>query len=98
MSYRPNNEDPVFDDEGNIVREPEPQFPCLYLTIDPGAEGYDKGYRFRVDQLDGEMHYFADPERAANFILREGLELVGYTKMLKLRKAASIGFRYFDED
>ena len=98
MSYQPTNEDPVFDDEGNIIREPEPKFHCLYLTIDPGSEGYDEGYRYRVDQLDGAMHYFVHRERAVNFILREGLDLVDYTQMLRLRQAANIKFRYFDED
>lgn len=97
MSYNPLNDDPIFDDDGAILREPEPRFPCLYLTIDPGSEGYDQGYRFRVDQIDGEMHYFADRERAVHFILREALDLVDYEKMLRLREEAGIEFRYFDE-
>lgn len=97
MSYYHANPDPVFDDEGSIVREPESRFPCLYLTIDPGSEDYDEGYRYRVDQLDGSWHYFADEDRAVHFILREGLSLVDYEKMRSLREDAGVEFRYNDE-
>ena len=97
MSYNPANPDPVFADDGTILRDPEAVFPCLYLTIDPGSEGYAEGYRFRVDQLDGEMHYFGNAERATHFIVREGLDTVDYKKMRSLREAACIDFRYEDE-
>lgn len=94
MRYDPLNEDPVFGDNGEIIREPEPRFPSLFLTIAPGSEGYEEGYRYRVDQLDGEMHYFADHERAADFIVREGLDLVDYAQMAELRLEAGIEFEY----
>ena len=97
MSDESTNDGPVFDDDGEMIREPDPIYPALYLTIDPPDPAYNLGFRFRVDQLDGAMHFFTNKHRAVQFILREGLELLDYDEMLKRRRAAGIDFRYDDE-
>lgn len=67
------------------------KFPVLFLSIDsPNDEGYAEGYRYRVDQLDNDRHYFRDRDRAEDFIDREGMEVVSIKRMFALRDKLGI--------
>ena len=87
MSYNPHNPKPVFDDDGNIINEPAPVFPILLLNIGEGDEGWDEGYRWRIDQLDEDYIYMADWDRVEHFVMREGLDIVSIEQMHAMREA-----------
>ena len=83
MSYNPYNPDPIFDETGQVVKEPEVRFPVLYMRLTPGDKGFDEGYRFVVEQLDEEVHYFRDREASDAFIIREGLDVIDDAALMK---------------
>ena len=38
--------------------------PCLLMELTTRDRGYAQGYRFRVDQKDGDKHHFASRQRS----------------------------------
>ena len=78
--------DPIFDGDGNMVNEPNPLFPVLFLPLEPGDDGYAQGYRYVVEQLDEDVSFFVEFDRAKTFIIREALEVLGEDDMDQLRE------------
>ena len=40
------------------VPAPETMYLILEKSLQPGDVGYDHGYRFLIEQVDGQRHYF----------------------------------------
>jgi len=78
--------DPIFDADGNMINEPNPIFPVLFQEIERGEDGYAEGHRYTVEQLDADVSYFVAFDRARDFILREGLDVLGCDDMDELRR------------
>lgn len=87
MPNNPNNPEPMFNDEGNLVNEPPAIFPVLLLEIEEEDKGWDKGWRYQVEQLDEHVHFFSSFERAEQFVLREGMDVISIPRMKTLREA-----------
>jgi hypothetical protein len=86
MSDSPSNPRRIYDSDGNIIEEPEPRFPVMFLKFEKGDPEYKEGYRYRVDQLDEDQHYFKTRKRAEEFMFREGMYSVSIPKMMKMRE------------
>ena len=76
----------VVDGDGNIIREPDPIFPVLFLELEPDDIGWDEGWRYAVEQVDEDINFFHCVERAEQFIYREGLDVVKIDEMLRMRE------------
>lgn len=60
--------------------------PCLLIELTTRERGYPQGYRFRVDQRDGDKHYFANRQRAEWFVAVHGLTPVSEHQMAIIRE------------
>ncbi len=62
--------------------------PCLLMELTTRDRGYAQGYRFRVDQKDGDKHHFASRQRADWFVAVHGLTPVSEQQMSIIREGA----------
>ncbi len=62
-------------------------YPAVLYELEPGDDGYAKGARFRLDQLDGGQYWFPDRESAEYFADIHDLSLINEAEMLALRRA-----------
>lgn len=58
----------------------------LFLEMESGDRGWNKGWRWMVQTPDQDEFYFHDRDRAEDFIVREGMEVISIPKMIELRK------------
>jgi hypothetical protein len=69
---------------------PRMQYPVLYLQLEPQDVGYADGYRFVVEQPDGDRHFFKTREGSLGsdaFLKAHSLKPVTATDMAALRAA-----------
>lgn len=61
-------------------------FPCAWLELDPGDRGYEEGYRFVVEQIDGDQHFFVEKRRFEQFIKLHRFDVLEYDEFQRLRE------------
>ncbi len=61
------------------------QFPVLLVQLESSDVGYDAGFRYRIDQVDGESIYTLSRERAEHLIALHGLVPVTLAQMVRRR-------------
>ncbi len=59
--------------------------PAVLYELAPGDEGYAKGARFCLDQLDGGQYFFADRPDAELFMAIHGFNQANESEMIALR-------------
>lgn len=84
----PRNDDPFARSNHREPWEPRAIHPIMFLELSAGDAGWEEGYRWRVDQLDEDQHFFADRERAEDFIILHGMKVVTVERMIDLREQA----------
>jgi len=57
----------------------------LFLEMETGDRGWEEGYRFMVQTIEGEEFFFSDRDRTEDFIIREGLGVISIPEMQELR-------------
>lgn len=58
----------------------------LFLEMESGDRGWNKGYRWMIQTPDQDEFFFQDRDRAEEFIVREGMLVISIPKMIELRK------------
>jgi hypothetical protein len=69
------------DQQRNGTRQP-----CLFRELATSDRGYHQGFRYRVDQKDGDEHFFAGRYRAEWFIAVHGLTPISEQQMAIIRQ------------
>lgn len=66
----------------------DPCFAVLLQMLEETDAGFPPPhrFRFRVEQVDGDAHYFLSRERAEKFIDRHGLYMVDDAEMDRVRE------------
>lgn len=71
-------------------KESKNLYPGLWIPLEHDDEGYSEGYRFCIDNLYGELYYFANEERGDEFIDTHDFYIVTLDEMVKLRRKHKI--------
>ncbi len=69
------------------------RYPVLYYTLTPGDYGFDQGYRFMVEQVDKDRHFFKTSmgeHGAETFMQTHGMQMVPTAQMTEARQALGI--------
>lgn len=60
-------------------------YPCVVYELTEQNIGYDKGYRYRVEDVDGDRWFFADKPRMFDVLSVHALHPLTETKMEEVR-------------
>ena len=61
-------------------------YPAVLYILEPVDEGFDKGRRFRIDQVDGDQAFFTDRTEACLWCEIHGIQLITEEELNKLRE------------
>ena len=61
--------------------------PVVLYILEPTDPSYDKGGRFRIDDVKGDQFFFYTEPDARLFVTQHNLNLINESEMIELRKA-----------
>jgi hypothetical protein len=60
--------------------------PCVFFTLHPGDEGYDKGFERTLEDVDGNVYYFRNETERTEAIQMHGLVQINQEDMIAIRE------------
>jgi hypothetical protein len=66
--------------------DPNAWFPVLKHTLAAGDVGWEQGYRYTIEQADGDLFWFRSAEARDRFCKRHHLQIVDVAAMASVRK------------
>ncbi len=66
--------------------DPNAWFPVVKHTLSSGAVGWEQGYRYTIEQADGDLFWFRSADARDRFCKRHHLQIVDQATMTSVRK------------